>query len=279
MRSIAALIATRDRPDLLVERAAASVFQQTLRPDKLVVVNDGAPLRASALDALTGAAERLSVELVMLSNMRAQGAAGAWNTGLSYLQSCEHHGFVAILDDDDAWDADHLEANFCAGYGAQIVISGLRMVVAGRVVERPLISALTPQDFLVGNPGWQGSNTFIDLALLLDVGGFREGLPSLNDRDLAYRLLLKAPDACRFTGRWTSTWFADTPGNLSSPLTHAKRDGLRAFWALYADAMSPKDQHAFFNRAHVLFGFSEHEIRVDGVGLPPLGFPTDDSHD
>lgn len=271
--TVAVLIATRDRPDLLASRALPSVSQQTRPPEQIVVVNDGSPFTRPERERLYAAAEVAGVPLTVLPNQRRPGAGGAWNSGLEHLHASGHRGFVALLDDDDSWDPDHLAVNSSAATDALIVVSGLRMVLQGRVAQRSLITALAARDFLVGNPGWQGSNTFVDLGLLLDAGGFREQLLSLNDRDLAYRLLLRAGDRVRFTGRWTATWYADTPRNLSAPRSKAKRDGLGAFWRLYGGMMGPDEARAFFERAYDLFGVSESEIRQYRGSPPQLGFP------
>jgi glycosyltransferase involved in cell wall biosynthesis len=216
-RGVATLIATRHREDLLVAQAVPSALGQTLSPALIVVVDDGEGLGESTQRTLHQLAAEHGVELILLDNERTPGAGGAWNTGLAHLSSRGHRGFVAILDDDDTWDESHLETNLRAASSASIVVSGLRLRIDGQVVPRPLVPQLDDRDFLVGNPGWQGSNTFVDLELLLNVGGFREGLQSLNDRDIAIRLL-RHPDAVwRLTGRWTATWNADTPGNLSTP--------------------------------------------------------------
>jgi len=114
----------------------------------------------------------------------------------------------------------------------------------------------------VGNPGWQGSNTFVDLALLRAAGGFTDGLRSLNDRDLALRLLRHTQARPALTGKWTATWTCDTAGALSEPRSAAKREGLRRFWAMYCLDMGAEEQSAFFERARSLFGILPQEITV-----------------
>jgi glycosyltransferase involved in cell wall biosynthesis len=272
---VAVLIATHEREDLLRTVSLPSVLRQTHCPEVLVVVCDGRPPGRTTLGALVDGARAAGVRLDVLQNARAAGAAGAWNTGLRHLETAGHCGYVALLDDDDAWDDDHLETNLTWAQGAAIVVSGLRMRAGGRVEPRPILDALDARQFLTGNPGWQGSNTFVSLGLLLAVGGFRDGLASLNDRDLAIRLL-RHPDATwRLTGRWTATWNRDTPGSLSAPLSVAKREGLRRFWRVYGDEMTTAERSAFFARAESLFGIRSGEIldADDGaVGLePPYG--------
>ena len=87
-------------------------------------------------------------EIVLLRNLRAAGAAGAWNTGLEYLASRKFDGFVAILDDDDAWDDNHLACNLDAARrtNATVVISGLRLLRDGVPRERSIPQAYTDRN-------------------------------------------------------------------------------------------------------------------------------------
>ena len=254
VQRVAALLATCGREDLLCRRSVPSVVGQSVLPEVVVIVADGIHLTRRARAYLADLCG--NIPLVLQDNRRAQGAAGAWNTGIDYLAREGFSGFVAVLDDDDHWDPDHLEVNLrtARAQGANLVVSGLRMHTATGSVPRPLIRDLSARDILVGNPGWQGSNTFVDLELLRAVGGFTDGLPSLNDRDLAFRLLRHSKARPTLTGRWTATWYCDTGGALSEPKSVAKREGLRRFWGMYSREMTADEEEAFFERARRLFG-------------------------
>lgn len=257
---VAVLIATRDRPHLLRERALARVVAQTLMPDVVVLVNDGMAWTRDEVKDLRG--RLCGTEVLCLGNERTAGVGGAWNTGLARLCECRHEGFVAILDDDDLWDADHLQINHEAATAqrANIVVSGLRIRSAVGDLPRPFIARLSDRDFLAGNPGWQGSNTFVHIDLFTAVGGFRESLRSLHDRDLAIRLLRHREAKPWLIPKWTSTWCIDLPGRLSDRRGAAKLDGLRTFWAHYSAEMSSSEQRAFLDRAETLFGFPPDEL-------------------
>lgn len=255
---IATVTATKDRADLLLGRSAPSIAAQTLRPERVIVVNDGARLRDATLSALR---EQLGQDrLTTLDNARQAGPGGAWNTALDHLRRTSFEGFVALLDDDDEWSPEHLLVNAQAATRANLVVSGLRLVIDGRAEERPLISALRAEDFLVGNPGWQGSNTFLSLALLSAAAGFRDDLTSLHDRDLALRVLSHPATRPALVPRWTATWHLCTRSSLSAPRSPAKRAGLRQFWQLYGSRMSRDQREAFFDRAHRLFGVTPAEV-------------------
>ncbi|WIG92982.1 glycosyltransferase [Myxococcus sp. SDU36] len=274
-----ALVATRNRWNLLVGRALPSIRRQTRAVREVVVVNDGTPFEAEKEAALRRLLHPLP--LVMLDNRRTPGAAGAWNTGLEHLLALSRAGFVALLDDDDSWEASHIEDNLRVAVRerADVVVSGLRLVVDGQERERPLPDGLLPGDFLVGNPGWQGSNTFVSRRLWATVQGFRDGLRSLNDRDLAIRLLRVPGSRVAYTSRWTATWYLSTQGDsLSSPRSPAKISGLRWFWRLYGGEMSPVQAVAFLSRAESLFGVRRTEIEADGEDVPPHQLPWGDLH-
>ena len=263
------LVATKDRLKSLSCVAFPSIRRQNVSPSLIIVVNDGAPFTDAQKMHLVNAL--LPLPLVLLQNERIHGAAGAWNHGLAYLSSMGYDGFVAILDDDDEWNTDHLLSNIevACQTKANVVVSGLRMFKDGLAVNRVLINTLTYRDFFTGNPGWQGSNTFVRFSMFRSVGGFRDGLLSMNDRDLAIRIL-KHPD-CRiaFTERWTATWHIFTNNNqLSSWRSTAKLAGLKWFWHFYSKEMTSEEKVSFFGRAENYFGFSKDEIIEDSSGVP-----------
>ncbi|TQF17503.1 glycosyltransferase family 2 protein [Myxococcus llanfairpwllgwyngyllgogerychwyrndrobwllllantysiliogogogochensis] len=275
-----ALIATRNRWELLFGRALPSIRLQTRAVREVVIVNDGASFTAEQQAALRWLLHPLP--LVMLDNQRANGAAGAWNTGLAHLLASSSEGFVALLDDDDSWESSHVAENLRAAEREQadIVVSGLRLVMDGQERERALPEGLIPSDFLVGNPGWQGSNTFVSRRLWATVRGFRDGLRSLNDRDLAIRLLRAQGSRVAYTGQWTATWHLSTQGDaLSSPRSPAKISGLRWFWRLYGGELSEAQAKAFFARAECLFGVRRTEIEAGGEDVPPHQLPWGDLHE
>jgi hypothetical protein len=257
---VAVLIATRDRDELLCSRSLPSIARQIRSPDCLVVVNDGPPLESSTSSAIKRVPVRATT--AVLTNVQARGVAGAWNTGLAHLSELGHTGYVALLDDDDEWDPDHLDINWRAANSndADGCITGLRMCFGGVIKPRPLITELRVSDFFVGNPGWQGSNTFVHMEALQAVGGFRLGLHSCNDRDLAIRLLRLPQRRWVLVPRWTATWRQGERSTLSSRGSSAKLEGLRQFWSLYGQEMTPAEQEQFFKRSSRRFGFGREAV-------------------
>jgi broad specificity phosphatase PhoE len=243
-RSVVALLATRGRFDLLALRALPSILAHSRLPDRILVVVDQSPSELSD-DELAEQTRRLRalcrgrVRLTVMRNRRTPArASGAWNTGLDQLHREIRQPdlvFVAVLDDDDAWEPDHLECCFGAALSGDLnmVASGL---IRHETQDDPghrhsIPSKLDARELFVRGQHIQGSNLFVRLDLLLLAGGFDERLPSCTDRDLCLRLV--ALEELRFgsTDRHTVHHYADPrPDRLSTPASPAKLDGLTRFF-------------------------------------------------
>lgn len=262
---ITALIATRPRFSSLIAVAVPSILKQTRRPDRLIIVSDKRPFTTPEASRLIAMSE--DIETHVLCNRFASGAAGTWNTGLSWLTQSDHSEYVAILDDDDEWDPIHLErceAASIESHGADIVLSGLRAKQAGKELPREPLRNVTREDFLCGNPGWQGSNTFVTLSAFKRVGGFTNGLSSTNDRDLAVRLLSVEGLRITFTNEMTATWNMDAePNSLSRRGSPEKRSGLQMFLRMHRHLMTDTILEKFHVRARSLFDIDLGSDRDD----------------
>ena len=262
MTHIIGLVTTLPRVDALLTTSIPSIARQSRLPDALVIVADQLGLPTDARQALRALLP--AIEVHFLENTHTTGAAGSWNTGLDFIQLIWPDGYVAILDDDDLWDAEHLA--LCASIAERedwpdVVISGLRICVEGREIKRRPLKALATDDFLIGNPGWQGSNTFVKAKNLLAAGGFRESLVSCHDRDLAIRILDLPGTRISFTGRHTATWNLNThPNTLSRPGSN-KTNALRHFLAIHGHRMSPDVRQQFMSRCLELFSLSADELQ------------------
>ena len=250
MTSIAAVVATHNRPELLAGRALASIAGQTRRPDYLIVVDDSdADFRCANAEVVSGLCIP-DTRKIYLENLRTPGASGAWNTALFHLHRIDPSAYVAILDDDDSWVKTYLER--CAQVIAE---KDLDMVAAGLVFHRfqdtasevyhPPVS-LEVSDLLVRNPHIQGSNLFVRLRRLLEAGGFDETLTSTTDRDICIRLADLG--FIRYSGLRENLvhHYADNDRpRLSTPGSDAKRAGLRYFFRKYRGRMTDEQQGAF----------------------------------
>jgi len=117
--AVSVIVATRNRPELLL-RAVTSIIGQSYRgPLDCVVVYDQSDPVALPLEVPAG--RRLRV----LANARTPGLAGARNTGIAATDGT----VVAFCDDDDTWLPDKLslQVELLEESGADFVGSGVRI--------------------------------------------------------------------------------------------------------------------------------------------------------
>ena len=262
---VAVLVATANRPALLSRWALPSIASQSRPPSRVVIVADSGD---DAAAVRTGRVVRdwrpAGVSVDFLRNRRTKGASGAWNSGLDHLlRTCgdPRRIYVAMLDDDDRWQPRHLERCLTA-----VERHDLDMVAApfwrmGEAAEPYLEMpprTLHIRDFLIGNPGIQGSNLVVRLSALLEAGTFDESLPSCTDRDLCIRLAELPGLRYRATPEPTVHHFAcASRQRLSTPGSSAKTAGLDRFFRKYRGRMSNTERAAFRARAGRYFGWTE----------------------
>ena len=111
--SVAAIIPTYLRHDLLLNRSLASVLRQTVPVDEIIIIVDGEPMR-SFVDLCRELPQDARIEVMNIERpVYPQWPGDMWlvqgwkarNTGLDTATS----EYVAPLDDDDEWTDDHIE--------------------------------------------------------------------------------------------------------------------------------------------------------------------------
>ena len=111
MPGIRVLITTVPGRTELLRRAIASVCAQTMAPNSVVIVCDCGLMPADIAAPIDLVVE----DLHWLEHTGPSGAANAWNTGIDYIAQRWPDDYLAILDDDDTWDSEHLlECRSCA---------------------------------------------------------------------------------------------------------------------------------------------------------------------
>lgn len=164
----------KDRIELLLNRALSSIKKQTRKANLVVVVSDNDPLDdfldEDEIKGRFDANFRDNVLVIPNSRTRKNSGTGPWNTGI--LEAFSLFGeecWVAILDDDDEWEDNHIEACLEAASGnCMWVVSGIeRVSSSGRRKENLLVSTPSAGSFLTTNPGIQGSNLFVKVSALL----------------------------------------------------------------------------------------------------------------
>ena len=278
---VAVLIATARRPRLLASRALPSIGRQTRIPWRVVVVDDSRSETAALHTEQSVRAWRpAGIAVDFLRNRRTKGACGAWNSGLDHLlRTCSdpRRLYVAILDDDDGWEPDHLERCLALAEcrGLDMVASPFLRVEKDTTPLRviPPLS-LRASDFLVGNPGIQGSNLVCRLSVLLEAGLFDESLPSCTDRDLCIRISELPGVRYGATAHPTVHHFAcRSRPRLSTAHSPSRLRGLDRFFRKHRDRMSDTERERFRTRARRLFGWEESPPVTLAASPPDHGSP------
>ena len=271
--TVAVLVATAHRTDLLGQRALLSIKNQSWLPARVVIVDDSCEeAAAERTERLVRGWQPAGMDVDFLRNRRTKGAAGAWNSGLDHLlRLCDdpRRLYVAILDDDDQWDSHHLHRCLAVAEERDLDMVAARFWRIEDSTEPLLVvppPSLDMASFLVGNPGIQGSNLVCRLSVLLEAGLFDESLPSCTDRDLCIRIAELPGVRYGVTAEPTVHHFAcKSRSRLSTPGSPAKIKGLDRFFRKYQGRMSDAEREAFRTRADRLFGWTEK----------PLGSATD----
>lgn len=254
------LVTVTNREALHQARTIPSLRQQSLQWDGLVIVDDTQPYDAGVLKSF---ADANLPQYYPMRNNGAHGAASAWNLGLKFIRRHWGDAWVAILDDDDLWAPEHLQTcHTLASNTTDAVISGIQTCKNGILSPCVNHGTYTISQFLQGNPGWQGSNTFVRLSKLEEAGCFDETLPCTHDRDLAIRLLSLSSFQHIRTGAVTVRYMLDEDLPAYTRWRNpVKLAGLRQFLTKHRHRMNSNDYELFLQRASQAFGFTFDEFQ------------------
>ena len=255
-----AIIATKDRVSLL-KRAIASIGAQTALPDNIIIVGEKPEDFPRGKKEIEG---KINSKFRWLINSRTKCLSGAINTAIVHLIQIDmdpSNTFLALLDDDDAWDPGYLkECIFAVNQrNRDVCVTGIIRHEQNHI-ERLCLSIpekIDQNDFLTGNPNVQGSNLFIRMSTILRAGCFDENLPSTTDRDLMIRILDLGDINWEIIPHYLVHHYADDRLRLSTYGSKAKLEGLTKFWDKYKNRMSDNQILKFKERAKRLFGWQE----------------------
>ncbi len=187
---VTAIITTKDRTDFL-RRAVSSVLQQTYRPLELVIVDDGSATPVSKEMFETPE----SIDLRIVRNERAKGVSAARNLGVSKAKG----RFVAFLDDDDKWLAYKIErqVNLLASQADEVMACGCQISIVdhnGNFTSNPERPSL-PNDIIASltysDENITPSTLMFHRQTFIGLGGYREDMPTAEDREFLLRFLLR----------------------------------------------------------------------------------------
>lgn len=261
---VGVLVATCDRHEMLTQRSLPSILRQTQRPHHIVVVDDSRDdhVRLKNEDYIQSL-EVEGVNIHYLSNIRTKGACGAWNTGIFHLADvCEslESTFLAILDDDDEWVPEYISQCMNAtqnGRNDMVAADIARIKDMNHPPSQcPAPERLVASDFLIGNPGIQGSNLFIKLSVMLQAGCFDEAMRSSTDRDICIRICDLGDTKYQRVPSTLVKHYAEVDRErMTTRGSTSKNKGLEYFFRKYMGRMTNDEIERFLERADRLFGW------------------------
>jgi glycosyltransferase involved in cell wall biosynthesis len=158
-------------------RCLKSVFAQTLKPEEVIVVDDGSS------DNTAGLAAELGATVLIRPN---QGPAASRNAGIRKASS----EWIALLDADDMWAPEKLELQAaCVRPETVLVYTGIRIFGDDGVhQEKPAISVTSARKMLrYANPIPNSSVLVRREAVMRNIG-FREDIRGTEDWEMWFRL-------------------------------------------------------------------------------------------
>ena len=286
------------RTDLLIERSLRSVYRQkNVNPKEIFIIDDNVKKKSSdkysteyyniKCRVLSFRKEFLKKEFSdgvvpewyfhtkILPNKRTSGnsGTGAWNTALYQSVMYGKNNYIAILDDDDEWNEHYLkkcldETRIEYKESNKEFVLAVITWINRREKERDILLKIDEKNFeitsfLIGNPGFQGSNIFIRLREFLKLGCFDESLKSATDRDVAIRLIelkntLKYP-LFKFIAKPLVIHHAENEKRITE-IYNNKKMGLDLFYRKYIHLMTADVRKLSLQRAKDLFNYDYVEI-------------------
>jgi glycosyltransferase involved in cell wall biosynthesis len=162
---------------VFLPRCLESVFAQTLKPDEVIVVDDGSTDNSAALAAGLGA---------KVISRRNGGLSAARNTGIQNASS----EWIALLDADDMWVPTKLERQVaCIRPETVLVYTGIRIFDdSGVRCERPAVDAISARKMLRYRNSITPSTVLARRDMLMRGEGFREDIRACEDWEMWARL-------------------------------------------------------------------------------------------
>lgn len=165
---------------LVFERTLDSIYNQTLQPSEIVIVNDFSEDKKELMEIINIYKEKLKCNIQIFHNKKNMNGAYSRNLGIKNCKSV----VVALLDADDYWEKEHLYKSVEA-----LVLNKMEFVFSNILIENPMsdkniveIKVTDPKilkncnDILFYNPPQTNSFVFIRDVLLENSISFDEKL-------------------------------------------------------------------------------------------------------
>lgn len=239
-----------------IERSVQSVFDQTVKPDEFLVVDDGSsPEESEKLKAIS---EKMGFRVIHKKN---GGQGDARNYGVSNTKS----EFISFLDQDDFYLRDHLKiltkhVKIKDSYFGWVYADLIEADEDGRVFNRNMLAqrGIHPKtylmDFLDGDMFVLPSASLIKRQAYESVGGFDPQFTGYEDDDLFLRLFRKGYTSY-FVNKPVTAWC--TNSNSTSYSIKMSRSRLRYIRKIAQTFPDDLDKSRFYLRDCVFPRFNQ----------------------
>lgn len=180
--SISVIIPTYNRASYL-PATVQSVLAQTIPVQEIVIVDDGSK------DETSDVVRHLPGPIRYIQQQN-QGPAAARNNGIRHAEG----SLIALLDSDDRWEPLKLESQLACLRGREVgmVHTAARIIdardqITGAVWSRPEYRGDVFHRLLISN-GVNASSVLVRRDLLMEIGGYDERFPCLENWELWLRL-------------------------------------------------------------------------------------------
>lgn len=254
---VAVVVVTHNRVRLL-GRAIQSIKRQKYKSNLVIIISNSDKKYWSEEKKLC---DQLGFQ--WFKNNRTTNYAGALNTGIEKI--LEYLGFdetlyFASLDDDDEWSSDYLQelyVNNTKNYDLLLANVIRKNNLSEELMYLPKV--LSMNDFLSGNPGVGGSNTFVRFNVLMKAGGFDEALNATVDRDIFVRIFQLNPSYLIVEKHLVFLYVENDRMRVTNNKT-IKVESYQLFYYKYSHLMSKRVKKQFLNRAETYFNIEENVI-------------------
>jgi glycosyltransferase involved in cell wall biosynthesis len=218
-----------------LERAVVSVWNQTLRPKELILVDDGSPDDGATVALMHELQNKYGKDWITIIDLGADlGVSTARNSGWEKATQ----KYVAFLDSDDAWHLEKIAIQYnLMEENCQYVMSGHHFEILGEESSAPVLDAgYTTEEFSFKKQLFK--NQFVAPSVMVRSNSkirFQAGRSDMDDHLLWLELAseygpglkINLPLAFLFKGQWGVS-------GLSSRLWIMEKGNLKNFLHLYA---------------------------------------------
>lgn len=215
MNSISIIIPTFNRPKLL-KRLLLSIEAQTYQHFEVIVIDDGTPLPNENMAIVQAFNCRLP-KLHYHRMPESKGAPFCRNYGINL----SNHPYIALVDDDDAWNENKLQRQIEEMIKAPITVGLIYTWTEVLNEKEELLYRLTPThegkavSAILNECFIPSPSVFFRKSALSSIGGFDENLPSCQDWETWIRFF-KAGHECQVIKEFLTHYYKHSAPSIGT---------------------------------------------------------------